>query len=54
MVEGNGPSPVSPHSGAQWELLAGCIAGVFAVDEKIALETLERGVTFYESLIREL
>jgi len=97
VVEGNGPSPVSPHSGAQWDLLEGCIAGVFpealvtpyimmggtdsrrftgicdavyrfapfamdaeargsihAVDEKIALETLERGVTFYETLIREL
>jgi len=54
VVEGNGPSPVSPHSGAQWELLAGCIAGVFAVDEKIALETLEHGVRSYETLIREL
>ena len=97
VVEGNDPSPVSPHSGAQWDLLEGCIAGVFpealvtpyimmggtdsrrftgicaavyrfapfsmdaearasihAVDEKIALETLERGVSFYETLIREL
>jgi carboxypeptidase PM20D1 len=97
VVEGNEPSPVSPHSGAQWELLAGCINGVFpealvtpyvmmggtdsrrftgicgavyrfapfsmdaaargsihAVDERIALETLERGVSFYETLIREL
>lgn len=97
VVEGNDPSPVSPHSGAQWELLEGCITRVFpealvtpyvmmggtdsrrftgicdavyrfapffmdveargsihAVDEKIALETLERGVTFYETLIREL
>lgn len=97
VVEGNGPSPVSPHSGAPWELLERCIAGVFpealvtpyimmggtdsrrftgicgavyrfapfsmdavargsihAVDEKISLETLERGVSFYETLIREL
>lgn len=97
VVEGNDPSPVSAHSGAQWELLEGCIAKAFpealvtpyimmggtdsrrftgicdavyrfapfymdaeargsihAVDEKIALETLERGVGFYETLIREL
>ena len=27
---------------------------IHAVDEKIALETLERGVSFYETLIREL
>lgn len=27
---------------------------IHAVDEKILLETLERGVTFYETLIREL
>lgn len=97
VVEGNDPSPVSAHSGAQWELLEGCIAKAFpealvtpyimmggtdsrrftgicdavyrfapfymdagargsihAIDEKIALETLERGVGFYETLIREL
>jgi carboxypeptidase PM20D1 len=97
VVEGTEPSPVSPYSGPQWELLEGCIAAVFpeaivtpyimmggtdsrrftgicaavyrfapfqmdpearssihAVDEKILLETLERGVTFYETLIREL
>ncbi|XAS62980.1 M20/M25/M40 family metallo-hydrolase [Micrococcaceae bacterium Sec5.8] len=97
VVEGNDPSPVSPYSGAQWDLLEGCIARVFpealvtpyimtggtdsrrftgicgavyrfapffmdaaargsihAADEKILLETLERGVRFYETLIREL
>jgi carboxypeptidase PM20D1 len=27
---------------------------IHAVDEKISLETLERGVSFYETLIREL
>ena len=97
IVEGSGPSPVSPSSGAQWELLADCIGQVFpeaiitpyimmggtdsrrftgicgavyrfapffmdvrargsihAVDEKIALETLDRGVRFYETLMREL
>lgn len=96
VVEGNGPSPVSPNS-AQWELLADCIGQVFpeaiitpyimmggtdsrrftgicgtvyrfapffmdvrargsihAVDEKISLETLDRGVRFYETLMREL
>ncbi|MEO5992296.1 MAG: M20/M25/M40 family metallo-hydrolase [Arthrobacter sp.] len=97
IVAGNDPSPVSAHTGEQWELLAGCIARAFpealvtpyilmggtdsrrftgicdavyrfapfsmdaaargsihAVDEKITLETLERGVGFYETLIREL
>ena len=97
VVEGNDPSPVSPYSGPQWELLEAAITAVFpealvtpyimmggtdsrrftgicaavyrfapfsmdtearasihAVDEKILLETLERGVTFYETLIREL
>ncbi|WP_144670887.1 M20/M25/M40 family metallo-hydrolase [Arthrobacter sp. U41] len=97
VVEGNDPSPVSPYSGPQWELLeasitevfpealvtpyimmggtdsrrftgictavyrfapfsmdAGARASIHAVDEKILLETLERGVTFYETLIREL
>jgi carboxypeptidase PM20D1 len=29
VVEGNGPSPVSPSSGAQWDLLADCIGQVF-------------------------
>ncbi|CAH0325913.1 Succinyl-diaminopimelate desuccinylase [Microbacterium sp. Bi128] len=97
VVEGNDPSPVSPSSGAQWDLLADCIGQVFpeaiitpyimmggtdsrrftgicgavyrfapffmdvrargsihAVDEKIGLETLEQGVRFYETLMREL
>lgn len=97
VVEGNDPSPVSPYSGPQWELLEAAITAVFpealvtpyimmggtdsrrftgicgavyrfapfsmdtearasihAVDEKIQLETLARGVTFYETLIREL
>ena len=96
-MEANEPSPVSPPSGAQWDLLERAIAGAFpeavvtpyimmggtdscrftgicgavyrfapfsmdaearasihAVDEKIALETLDRGVTFDETLIREL
>ena len=97
VVEGNDPSPVSPSSGPQWELLADCIGhtypeaiitpyimmggtdsrrftgicgnvyrfapffmdvqargSIHAVDEKIALETLEQGVRFYETLMRKL
>jgi carboxypeptidase PM20D1 len=97
IVEGNEPSPVSPASGAPWQLLEECIAATFpaaiitpyimmggtdsrrftgicgavyrfapfsmdaaargsihAADERIALETLGRGVAFYETLIRQL
>lgn len=97
VVEGNDPSPVSPSSGPQWELLAGCIGQIYpeaiitpyimmggtdsrrftgicgnvyrfapffmdvpargsihAFDEKISLDTLEQGVRFYETLMREL
>lgn len=97
VVEGSEPSPVSPSTGAQWQLLEDCIAATFpeaiitpyimmggtdsrrftgicgavyrfapffmdatargsihAVDEKIQLDTLERGVSFYETLIRKL
>jgi len=97
VVEGNDPSPVSPSTGAQWDVLADSIGQIFpeaiitpyimmggtdsrrftgicgavyrfapffmdvqargsihAVDEKISLETLGRGVRFYETLMREL
>lgn len=97
VVESNEASPVSPSTGAQWDLLEQSIAVTFpdaiitpyimmggtdsrrftgicdavyrfapfsmdvparasihGVDEKISLETLGRGVRFYETLIREL